>query len=333
MYNNKKTQHMSLINKEIKHTVDLIFSYGISIHSVIMLKLCGILSILEKKEEITLKDISEFLPNISLVPIKSALLSLTFTKIINHENSIYKLTPLGKEVINSLEEFMLWFGAYSNLCANAADIVLGKTKITDDYINGALVGTSSAKIGEKNVDPYFFKVLDKLELQGTIGDLGCGSGERLQKICDKYNLNGIGIDINQDAIDYAKKNNNSNKNLSFIVNDVTALVNQWPEVSLIFQAFMTHHIIPDNHCINVLSDYKKSFPNAKYLIILDTVLPEEYTNEAELFTPGFLFVHGLQGLEPRRRQDILHIFKKANFNLIEEVKLSVPNSYLWLLEM
>src|SRR5689334_17181589 len=77
-----------------KSITNFIFSSGISIYSLIMLHSCGILNILEKSNQTTLENISNHFPNINLIPIKSALLSLTFTNILKYENSIFKLTPL-----------------------------------------------------------------------------------------------------------------------------------------------------------------------------------------------------------------------------------------------
>jgi len=317
------------------HSKDL-FSATIASHALVGLNSIGILQHLKLKGGANIDTLHLTFPLINKPAVQAALISLTFVNLIELNNGKFSLTKDGIKVLDSMGEFNLWLKAYANLYPKIEDILLGKAKVDYTDVNAHCVAISSAEIGINKVDNYLFEILDSLDCIGSICDLGCGSGKRIHSICERKKTNGLGIDISEDAILFANENYRVVENevkLKFYKEDVTRLKGSYPEVGILLQTFMTHHIIPEKHCSDVFISYKTNFPNAKYFIILDTVWPEKISNNPELFTSGFLLMHGLQGLVPRVKKDMYKIFELSNFELLQEVKLDVPNSYLWLLKI
>lgn len=312
------------------------FSATISSHALVSLNSIGILEYLKIKERADMDSIKLDFPLINKNAVQAALISLTFVNIISYNNGVFSFTEKGIEILKSIGEFNLWLRAYSKIYPKMEKILSGEEAVNYNDINSEFVAISSAEIGANKVDQYLFEVLDSIEFSGSICDLGCGSGKRIYSICKRKKTNGLGIDISEDAIQFANKNykliNDENK-IKFYREDVTKLNDVYKEVSILLQTFMTHHIIPEKYCSEVFNSYKSKFPNAKYFIILDTVWPEEINNIPELFTSGFLLIHGLQGLVPRTKENIYKIFELSQLELLREVKLGVPNSYIWLLKL
>lgn len=312
-------------------SIENIFSSGITCHALSALSNIGIFNLLEENR-ITFGMIKKNYPTINEIALNSLFSTLKISGIVSERDGIFTFTSFGQEALKNIGEFSLWFGAYSKLYGKLEDIVVGSDSVKHSDFKGELVGKASAEIGYKKVDPILYNVLDRLNLKDKVCDLGCGGGQRLNSICDRYNVEGIGIDLNPEAIASAHFNF-PNSNISFLNGDVTKLSDQFPNVELLLQTFMTHHITPNNSCVNVLNHYRDCFPNAKYFIILDTVSPEIDSHQPELFTSGFILIHGLQGLRPRTKSEMREIIKEAHYKLLEEIPLEVPNSYLWLLEI
>ena len=146
------------------------------------------------------------------------------------------------EIKNKLPIFKLWFHAYRELLSQQAEVVNNVNK-TIPY-DGANVAKYSAQIGSIYIDPYLDSLLEGLPLTGKICDMGCGSGVRLLRICEKYGLKGLGVDIDSDAIDVAlqnKKKNNCN-DVDFSCQDVTKIQESDSDIESLLFTFFTHHI-------------------------------------------------------------------------------------------
>jgi 2-polyprenyl-3-methyl-5-hydroxy-6-metoxy-1,4-benzoquinol methylase len=80
----------------------------------------------------------------------------------------------------------------------------------------------------------------------TILDLGCGHGDILRLVADfgrknNYKFKGIGVDANQDAIDYANELSLSYPELSFRNEDVFSEVFQELDYDMVLATLFLHH--------------------------------------------------------------------------------------------
>lgn len=80
----------------------------------------------------------------------------------------------------------------------------------------------------------------------TILDLGCGHGDILRLVIDfgrknNLNLKGIGIDANQDTIDYANELSVNYPELSFVKEDVFSMVFKKQDYDIVLTTLFLHH--------------------------------------------------------------------------------------------
>lgn len=253
---------------------------------------------------------------------------------IDDETGAVSLTQFGKELYEERDIFTLWLDSYSDLLsASLRDRTLGASE-SGGVIKGDMVAVASADVGSRYLDEDVLALFRDLGPNGTLCDIGCGNARRLVRLCSEFGLRGLGIDISAGAVVAAEPNltlaRQSGLDVHVELGDATQLPSVYPDVRIVMQTFMTHHIVPDNFCEAVLRTYPLKFPNADYFLFFDTTTSEDKPT-SQLFSPGFDYIHRLQGLRPRTRSEILSIFDGANLKLVREVALRVPNSFAWVL--
>ncbi|MFF8916066.1 methyltransferase domain-containing protein [Streptomyces sp. NPDC015032] len=204
-------------------------------------------------------------------------------------------------------------------------------------MRGAVVAEASSRVGAQYLDETILDLVASLAPRGPLCDLGCGTGSRLLAMCTRAGQPGLGFDISAAAVDAAQRTVRDARAVGVALDireaDVARLTENRPEVDIVTQAFMTHHIAPDDHCVTVLRSYQERFPNARYLVVFDTVVsPTTSAPAPELFAPGFDYIHALQGMEPRTYAAARRVFAEAGYRCLREITLDVPNSYAWVLQ-
>ncbi len=147
-----------------------------------------------------------------------------------------------------------------------------KTEIMDDFsMKGKLLRDTLDKLGSINkwlggnrVTINGIKQLLKDQPKNkayTIIDLGCGHGDILRLVADygrkhNYKFNLIGIDANQDAIDYANELSKSYKELTFKKLDIFSDEFQKLEYDIALSTLFLHHFNQDeiHQLLSMLSD-------------------------------------------------------------------------------
>lgn len=263
----------------------------------------------------------------NLLAIKSALLSLCLCHILTKKDSTYFLTPLGKQLANHIGLVRMAFNGYGELMAKGIPVAFNEIQRREKYQNGAAIALASIQFGEK-ADPVIMDVIKKLRLTGTICDIGCGSADRLLKICQETSLPGLGLDASRKALAIARRATQKHKNIRIEYANAVKLEGVWEDVQLIMQCFMTHNIIPNEQFIKSLSSYRKNFPNLKYFLILDIVAPED---SFESHMPGYDYTLGLLGIETRKYGQFNMLFVKSGYKIVKKITIDMPNTYLWVL--
>ncbi|MCC8367978.1 class I SAM-dependent methyltransferase [Xenorhabdus sp. PB61.4] len=237
-----------------------------------------------------------------------------------------------EEIKKKLPIFKLWLYAYRDLLSNQEEIFDGNYNVLP--YDGASVARYSAEIGGYFIDKHMENIFSQLDISGTLCDMGCGAGLRLINICRQFGFNGIGMDINANAIELANKNlretYSGSSEIKFKQQDVTIINEINPSVEAILFTFFTHHIEPNERLEKLLNDYRNLFPNLKFIILFDTVTNEKGNSINNIFARGFDYIHRLQGLVPRTRADYMAIFERSCLHVIDEIVLEVDNSYVWL---
>lgn len=318
-------------------SVGEIFSSAIASNAILVLEATGILKILDEETKILEDD--ERIQKLNALVIQSSLRSLARSKILNRtidEHGVcYVFTSLGKEVYQNVGSFVLWLTGYRNFIAHQTQIASSCRSIMNECsTDGAAVARSSAMLGRKYIDSEVIDFIKQVQPQGKVCDLGCGDGSRLMQICKMTKTSGLGIDFSEGAIQEANKLILSNNvNVQFKTADVTALTESMPEVDVFMQAFLTHHFLPDELCVNVFKRYRQVFSKARYFLLLDTVDRNEPFLKEDVFYPGFEYIHSLRGVKPRTIDEMIKIINAAGYIIEKEINLQLSNYYFWGLKV
>jgi len=323
-----ESHHLIKSLQEKDDVLDFV-SNGIGCFAFTLIQGVGILDILTENGRFEEKDLTNPKKFKNPIAIKSALLSLCLCNLLIYKDGSYFLTKLGAHLADKIGLLTMLFEGYGELFANGVSIARGKTQNPAKYINGASVAFSSIQFGEKAVDPVVVDTIHKLRTKGTVCDLGCGSAHRLTKICQTLSLPGLGLDADHEAVKLAKNLAKENSSIEIEQADVTQLDGVWEDVEVVMQNFMTHDIAPEENCIQTLRSYKNNFPHMKYFIIVDIVAPPQ---DFSSHMPGYDYVHGLLGIETRTYEQTTSLFSRAGYKFAREIKLDMPNTYLWVLK-
>jgi hypothetical protein len=317
-----------IIQSDLSERVLNFVSTGVGCFALTLVQSVGIVNSLIERgyfHEDDLKNSKKFK---NFPAIRAALLSLCLCDLLTKDKEKYFLTTLGKQLVDHIGLVTMVFGGYGELMAKGISIALGKVKKPEKYLKNAVIALSSIQFGEK-VDPILTEVIKKLDLKGTICDVGCGSADRLLRLCKDTSLPGLGLDSSHEAVAIARRAVEPHQNISIEYANAVELEGVWEDVQLLMQCFMTHDIFPDDQFIKSLSAYRKNFPNLRYFIVIDIVAPED---SLESHMPAYDFVHGLLGIETRKYGRFTSLFLQSGYKIAKEICIDMPNTYLWVLK-
>ncbi len=300
---------------------------GVSCFIISMLDNLGLIDLILSKGFLCNKDLLKF-PN--RLVLKKAVFSLSRNRILLEKDGLYYLTELGASILEHRGSIGLIYSGYSNVLANQTEYALDGAPPSNACFDSKSIARASIHFGEKNIDPLVVSLVKKLKIKGQICDLGCGACTRLIKLCEQTGLNGIGIELAPGAVKLAKENTRHVSNISVKKGDIMNLNHIFPKVEIIMQFFVMHDIASEKESLLILNSYRDSFPKLKFFIYTDVVAPSDNTSPQ---LPGFDYVHGLLGINPRTYEETVNLFSKLKFRICEEHSIAnLPNTYLWVLQ-
>lgn len=297
---------------------------GVGCNCLVTLEQTGILNVLLHKGSISSKDMRPFGEPTC---ITSALITLEKTGVIDRKGDEFFITEFGKALSEYIGLITIFFDGYANLVAQQAQIAQNQTKYKKKLIKGAAVSKASIHISEKLIDPIIIREILKVNLSGTICDLGCGYATMLAKICKETGNPGLGFDSEPKVIKQVRKRLKKT-NIMVELGDISNLEGTWEDVVILMQCHVFHDFNPEQKCIEIMNSYLKNFPNLKCFFYIDTVAPSPAKNE---IFPGFDYVHGLLGIQTRTYEETIKMFSESMYIMIKEVALELPNTFLWVL--
>lgn len=298
---------------------------GLACHAICLLEDIGALSKLSEGE--TLERLLESVNNPALM--HAALVTLIESEIIKLYQKKLVLTKFGKSIVSNIGTLQLPFRGYHKLLGKQYELIQKPEDWSDKEIDYRAIALSSINFGEKYLDPLLIDLFKYLHPKGTICDLGCGTGEKLVKICEATKTNGLGIEKDPKVIEKSKQFT-ENSSVEIIRGDISRLRGVWEDVEVGLISFVLHDLNPAKSCARFLRSLRRHFPRMRCLIVVDIVTFSEETNS---IMPGFDYVHGLQGVLPRNRQESLDVFSEASYVLRQEMKVEkMPNTLVWVLE-
>lgn len=300
---------------------------GIACHALCLLKESGVLDELLNQEAVNIAKICGNFKNSSLM--RSALVTLVHAKVVVHTNGDLKLTEFGRRMAESIGLLTVPLTGYRRLFANQYELLNYPERFNCESIDFERVAWASKDFGKQELDQALKDVIKKINPRGTICDLGCGSGLKLQELCLLTNLPGLGIDLSDKVISEAVRTLPKHIDIEFVQGNISDLEGVWEDVDVALASYVFHDIIPNEECVKMLSSLRTTFPRLRSLIIVDIVAS---SLEDQDIMPGFDYVHGLQGVMPRTYSETMSCFSKAQYSIVEKFSVhNMPNTYIWIL--
>lgn len=173
-----------------------------------------------------------------------------------------------------------------------------------------------------------------------IADLGCGSGERLMQILDRYpNTSGIGLDIAGPALKVAATEAAEcgyGQRLSFAKGDARNLDRreEFSSVDLLTCFMMGHDFWPRDNCIKTLRQLRELFPDVRHFLLADATSillgnpGSTLEDDVPVFTLGFELGHAMMGVYMPTMKEWEGVFAEGGWrcekkHIINSLTLSV----------
>ena len=210
--------------------------------------------------------------------------------------------------------------------------------------DSAAIAFACRDINRQYFDPEFWAAMGGLGYQfSSVVDLGCGSGERLMQILDRYpGTTGIGIDLAGPAIKVAATEaveRGYGGRLSFVVGDVRDMEcrDEFAQVDLLTCFMMGHDFWPRENCVTTLRRLRDAFPKVRRFLLGDAtrILTDAKGSETAvteddvpIFTLGFEVGHAMMGVYLPTVGEWDGVFAEGGWrcvkkHLIESLTLSV----------
>lgn len=241
--------------------------------------------------------------------------------IVTISNDVYSLSTRGQKLLSSpaLAHLAFYTEAYGPVVSNMEHLLTGKLVYGKGIErNGLALGQHCATLFEEYHTESMLEALEDISCKKIL-DLGCGGGQFLIDICLKsVDISGIGLDISEPAILFAKKGASSNNlcnRLNFSVADAFDQ-NTWPESSYECDVLCAHGVLHEHFrdgqeaVINILNKFTELLKSGFKAFILGE--PElRYDLDQSDADLHLVHIFTAQGF-PKDRDFWLDIFKKTD---------------------
>jgi SAM-dependent methyltransferase len=173
----------------------------------------------------------------------------------------------------------------------------------------AAIAYACRDINTEHFEPAFEAAMRGIDYDAKrVVDLGCGSGERLMQLLDRFpGATALGIDIAGPALDVAAKDGAARgygDRLSFTLGDACAMEYrpEFADVDLLTCFMMGHDFWPRRNCVQSLQALRKAFPKVRRFLLGDStrmLLGKQGADRARaeahvpIFTLGFELGHAM----------------------------------------
>jgi SAM-dependent methyltransferase len=198
----------------------------------------------------------------------------------------------------------------------------------------AAIAAAAGLAGKELIDPFLAPIWKQLA-PASIADLGCGGASRLVALAKKLrSMTAVGFDRSSEALKLARANvehQELSDRIALVLADAEAIEQQYAQTDLVFSALMIHDLLPKKRAITALARWRKAFPNAERMLIVDTCRVDMRGADTTFIEP-FEYVHALLGIRLASVPEWTEIFASAGWALKESVSTGLPNTSAFVLE-
>ena len=163
----------------------------------------GFFTELEEKGEVHLNEFSDR-HQLSPYYLRAICDYLFILGLLNRQGQVYFFSGKGTRMIKEARGVFSLLYAYSPVFENLVLLLRQQREYGRDVCRrGKYVAKGSAEMAAYLPFPEARKIIKKHNIRKIL-DLGCGSADFLISLCSQNNLVGMGIDIDQDAVEYAR---------------------------------------------------------------------------------------------------------------------------------
>jgi hypothetical protein len=297
---------------------------GVGCNCLVALSEVGLLAKIIDYGSVDVEDLAAFDNPLLLA---SALETLERSDVVRKEENTFYITEFGRALARYIGLITIFFDGYGQLVSYQGKISRNRIKNKNKWIRGKAISKAASSISEKMIDPIIVEEMLRSNVSGTVCDLGCGYGGMLSKICHKTGNPGLGFDSEPEVVRESRKKFEKT-NITIELANIEKFEGVWENVVALIQCHVFHDFTPNQRCIQIMNSYLGNFPNLKYFFYIDTVSPS--CTHANLF-PGFDYVHGLLGIPTRNYEETVEMFSDSSYQVLKEVPLELPNTFLWIL--
>jgi SAM-dependent methyltransferase len=311
-----KQQNQSWSTVESSGIIEIISHYHLA-KVITALYKTGLIAKINTAPEITLEILHGFNPYL----LGHLLNFLRIHNILLQEDDRYYLTEKGRSILSdeSVAQLCFYSEAYSMITSNIDKFITNEMVYGRDILrDGKSLGIHCDTLFKEYHTASVLEAIKDLSV-GQILDIGCGGGQFLMDICKKNStLKGIGLDISEDAINYARATSTSQglqNRLNFVVADAFNL-STWPDdcfkCDILCGSGVVHEHFRDGEqaVITILNTYAELLEKKGFKAI---VLGEpEIRYDLVKSDPDLYLVHifTAQGY-PHHREEWLELFNKT----------------------
>lgn len=274
--------------------------------------------------------------------VRAILLALQTHKIVklNSDRDRVSRDELFEQVFLEKGYFEWLFGGYGNMLQNLATMTRNKNR-RGNFSNrcGQRIASAGRDYGAQFVDRFFQDCIEESNYI-AVADVGCGSADRLiQMATMKHELTGVGIEVNDHAVRFARSEIQSaglQNRIQVVEGDVRELTYSgcYENVEVVFSFFMGHDLWPREQCLLALQSIRKLFPNADRFLLCDTYRSQALDKEnVPIFTLGFEFTHMVMGDYVPTLDEWMALFAESDWECAESHSIGIPFSCIFDLRL
>ncbi|KAI9168035.1 Phenylpyruvate C(3)-methyltransferase [Paramyrothecium foliicola] len=318
-----------------KHAVAHIFNSAIASPAIAAAWELGFLDALVKQQEVSIEKYAAQ-NNLDLPSLRGLASALAIVDVVKRDADTVTAGVHFDEAYRNKSLFHWLSLGSGTLFARMQHVIRNENRTGSFYSrDSAAIAYACREANVEFFDPIFWKAMGEIDYKvNSVVDLGCGSGERLMQILERYpGATGIGVDIAEGALKFASAEatrRGFNDRLTFIQGDARApeYREEFSKVDLLTSFLMGHDFWPRENCIATLKSLRTAFPNVRRFLLCDTArILLESTDKSDTsrsryavteddvptFTLGFEFGHALMDTFIPTVEDWEGVFEEAGW--------------------
>jgi len=300
----------------------------VTCHAIAIADRVGVFDALEEHGSLR---ISDWGGDRSKAPLAAVMSLLREASIVTESGSgVFTPGPAFADCVSRKALFTWFFHASASVLISGPDLIR-EVIASPPARDGALIGSTMGDLGRRHIDKALFSMVSWRDFECVL-DVGCGDASRLQRITERFGINGVGLELSEAALRAARDRlNEGSSSLALVQGDALAMDFDKAlrdRVDILIMSLLAHDLLPEKRAADTLHMWKTRLPNLKRMLICETVRADEGLKGLSVEVPqlGYEFLHSLMGIEVETDATWRRIFSASGWELVQTTKLDVPSN-------